>query len=162
MWSTLTVGKFTAPLLQHLSPRFTDGVVGITFALQYTIVASLAGWGGSLADAHERSSSSWGQGRSKVIVFGLGLGTLAFLGHGLPGCMDKAFHARNSTMILWWHISMRVIYAVGMGISMPSLDGLCLAHLDCIEGASSADFGKERMFGAIFWGVGSLVSSFDG
>uniref|UniRef100_A0A7S2PIT9 Major facilitator superfamily associated domain-containing protein n=1 Tax=Skeletonema marinoi TaxID=267567 RepID=A0A7S2PIT9_9STRA len=40
----------------------------------------------------------------------------------------------------------------------PCLDGLALAHLDCIDGASQADFGKERMYGAVFWGVGSLCA----
>jgi hypothetical protein len=38
------------------------------------------------------------------------------------------------------------------------MDGLALAHLDCIDNASQSDFGSERMFGAAFWGVGSLCA----
>jgi len=40
----------------------------------------------------------------------------------------------------------------------PCLDGLTLAHLDCIEGASAIEFGKERMYGALWWGLGSLAA----
>mmetsp|Transcript_44660 Transcript_44660/g.95051 ORF Transcript_44660/g.95051 Transcript_44660/m.95051 type:complete len:562 (-) Transcript_44660:580-2265(-) len=154
VWNTLTVGKFTAPLLQLLSSRFSDSVIGFTFALQYGVVACLAGWGGALADAQERKSSLWGWGRLKVLTFALSLGTLAFLGHFVPEFLQGVF-PNNSTVVLIWHISMRCVYAISFGIVAPCLDGLALAHLDCI-GSSSADFGKERMFGALFWGLGNL------
>ena len=160
LWSTLTCGKFTAPLLQKLSPRFTDSMIGMTLALQYAIVAMLAGWGGSLADAQERISPRWGLGRVKVLGFALTLGTIAFLGHGLPEYTYNDYNnfIPNGTAILVWHISMRCIYAVSMGIVAPCMDGLALAHLDCIDGASASDFGIERMYGALFWGVGSLAA----
>jgi len=157
VWSTLTCGKFTAPLLQQLSPRFSESMIGMTFALQYAIVACLAGWGGSLSDTQERTSSSWGWGRLKVLSLALSLGTLAFLGHGLPEWLNTVF-PKDGTMVLVWHISMRCIYAVSLGIVAPCLDGLALAHLDCIEGASTIDFGKERMYGAMWWGLGSLAA----
>lgn len=190
VWNTLTVGKFTAPLLQQLSPKFTDSMIGFTFALQYGIVACLAGWGGSMSDTQERivSSSSksksksksplstscwgwsncWGWGRVKVLLFAIALGTCAFLGHALPSYMEgysvvvSSFSFPNnnnnndtSTMVLLWHISMRCIYAISFGIIAPTLDGLALAHLKCI-GANSTDFGKERMYGALLWGLGTL------
>lgn len=157
IWNTLTLGKFTAPLLQKLSPRFSDSMIGITFALQYAIVACLAGWGGAFADAQERKCSTWGLGRLKVLSWALALGTLAFLGHGVPEYMNDQF-PDSSTVVMVWHIAMRCIFAVSMGVMAPCLDGLALAHLDCMDGSSTADFGKERMYGAICWGLGSLVA----
>ncbi|KAL7539223.1 hypothetical protein ACHAXR_009962, partial [Thalassiosira sp. AJA248-18] len=157
VWSTLTCGKFTAPLLQQLSSRFSDSMIGTTFALQYLIVACLAGWGGALADAQERASSSWGWGRLEVLALALSLGTFAFLGHGMPEYMNGNF-PKNGTVTLIWHIAMRCIYAVSLGVVAPCLDGLALAHLDCVPGASTSDFGKERMYGALWWGVGSLTA----
>ena len=59
---------------------------------------------------------------------------------------------------LAWQIGMRCLYALSLAIMAPCLDGLALAHLDCIENASQADFGKERMYGAAFWGMGSLCA----
>lgn len=157
VWNAVACGKFTAPFLQHLSPRFSDGVVGATFALQYAVMASLAGWGGSLADARERASSSWGRGRVQVLACALSAGSLALLGHGVPEYARIAF-PNNSTAVLSWHIAMRCVYGASMGVMVPCLDGLTLAHLGTIEGASSTEFGTERMYGALWWGVGSLAA----
>eukprot|EP00581_Thalassiosira_minuscula_P012110 CAMPEP_0183712744 /NCGR_PEP_ID=MMETSP0737-20130205/7809_1 /TAXON_ID=385413 /ORGANISM="Thalassiosira miniscula, Strain CCMP1093" /LENGTH=445 /DNA_ID=CAMNT_0025941423 /DNA_START=563 /DNA_END=1900 /DNA_ORIENTATION=+ len=120
-------------------------------------MASLAGWGGSLADSQERASPSWGSGRLKVLALALALGSVAFLGHGMPEFAGDIF-PMNDTVVLMWHISMRCIYAVSLGIVAPCLDGITLAHLDCIEGSSTTEFGKERMYGAFFWGLGSLAA----
>ncbi|KAL7554565.1 hypothetical protein ACHAWF_019033 [Thalassiosira exigua] len=157
VWSTASCGKFTAPLLQTLSPRFSDSMVGMTFALQYAIVASMAGWAGFAADAQEKKYSSWGCGRLIVLTFGIFIGTLAFLGHGVPEHFSNIFPS-GSTVILVWQIAMRCFYAVAFGLAAPCLDGLALAHLECAEGTSTIDFGKERMYGAIWWGLGSLAA----
>lgn len=127
----------------------------MTFALQYAIVACLAGWGGSLADAEERKSPSWGHGRLKVLGSFLTLGTAAFLGHGIPQYMNGAF---PGDLELIWHVLMRAIYAVSMGVVAPTTDGIALAHLDAADGSSTSDFGKERCIGALSWGLGSLVA----
>lgn len=157
LWATLSIGKFTAPLLQELSPDFTEGVIGMTFALQYAIVACLAGWGGSYSDAQERKADSWGMGRLKVLSLFLTLGSLTFLGHCVPEYLKEKF-PRGGGFLLLWHIAIRCIYGVSFGVTASCLDGLTLAHLACIEGASSVEFGVERMYGAIFWGVGSLAA----
>ena len=148
----------TAQLLEQLSPRFSESVIGFTFLLQHAIVACVAGFGGSLADAQERKYCSWGWGRLKVLVLAMSLGTLAFFGHCLPGCVSGIFPNNNSALLLAWHIIMRLIYAVSFGVMAPCLDGLSLAHLDCMKGASTSDFGKERIYGALWWSVGSLAS----
>eukprot|EP00804_Cyclotella_cryptica_P011150 CCRYP_021219-RA/>CCRYP_021219-RA protein AED:0.31 eAED:0.36 QI:0/0/0/1/1/1/2/0/391 len=167
VWNTVTCGKFIAPLLQHLSPNFSESVIGETLAIQYLIVACLAGWGGSLADTAERRFSRWGRGRLLVLAGSVLLGTIAFLGHSLPelvagkcemlGTKYDPEHA-HWDFVLAWHVLMRFVYAVGMAICAPAIDGLALAHLDIMEGATQADFGKERMYGALFWGLGSLAN----
>jgi hypothetical protein len=198
-WNTVTCGKFIAPFLEDLSPElFTDGVVGMTLAVQYAIVAIFAGWGGRLADVEERKclqkyiessqqqqhsssdihqnsnnfdngvGSCWGVGRLKVLSFSILLGTCAILGHAVPSLYTQYYTTtttNNQQQVvaqfpyeLAWQVSMRCIYALSLAIMAPCMDGLALAHLDCIEGASQADFGKERMYGAAFWGLGSLCA----
>ncbi|KAL7451852.1 hypothetical protein ACHAWC_003628 [Mediolabrus comicus] len=168
-WNTITVGKFIAPFLQDVSPiLFTDSVVGMTLATQYSIVAIFAGWGGRLGDLYEsnnRKSNNnccWGLGRIKVLAFSVFLGSCAILGHALPSLYTRYYHNNMHTMQpvteLAWHVMMRCIYALSLAIMAPCMDGLALAHLDCIDNASQSDFGSERMFGAAFWGVGSLCA----
>ena len=173
---------------------FTDGVVGMTLAVQYAIVAVFAGYGGRLSDLEERkyqlsrqqpsggihnrnnSNSNggggcWGVGRLKVLSFSILLGTCAILGHAVPSLYTQYYQTTTTynpthhypqqvqfPYTLAWHVTMRCIYALSLAIMAPCLDGLALAHLDCIDGASQADFGKERMYGAAFWGIGSLCA----
>lgn len=148
VWNTVTCGKFIAPLLQELSPKFTDSVIGVTLSFQYGIVATLAGFGGSLADSIERRSSKWGHGRLLVLASSIMLGTLAFIGHALPGYLE--YHEEASSIhfgkyswdnVLLWHVLMRFAYAVSMSICAPALDGLTLAHLEIIKDGAQSEFG---------------------
>jgi len=172
-WNSITGGKFIAPLLAQMSPNYKESVIGITLSIQYAIVACLAGWGGSLADTEEKQSTVWGMGRLKVMSWGVLLGTFAFLGHDLPQYIqwndllnnddDNEYDEDISADFQWkfefsWHVSMRCLWAVSFALTAPAMDGLSLAHLECIDGATRMDFGQERMYGAVFWGVGSLVA----
>ncbi|KAL7465385.1 hypothetical protein ACHAXS_005709 [Conticribra weissflogii] len=172
-WNAITGGKFIAPLLEQMSPNYKESVIGITLSLQYALVACLAGWGGSLADTEEKQSRVWGLGRLKVMSWGILLGTFAFLGHDLPQYIqwddllsnddDNQYDKDISDDFQWkfefsWHVSMRCLWAVSFALTAPAMDGLSLAHLECIDGATRMDFGQERMYGAVFWGVGSLVA----
>ncbi|KAL7492377.1 hypothetical protein ACHAWT_003901 [Skeletonema menzelii] len=215
-WNTVTCGKFIAPFLEDLSPSlFTDGVVGMTLAVQYAIVAIFAGYAGRWSDVEEgrcvrryqqqqqlavvrkqrqqqqqqpsavhandsddnsnniSSGGCWGLGRLKVLSFSILLGTCAILGHAVPSIYSQyysthepqqstqQYQAQQQVQFpheLAWQVAMRCIYALSLAIMAPCLDGLALAHLDCIDVASQADFGKERMYGAVFWGLGSLCA----
>lgn len=170
VWGAVTTGKFVALFLRQLSPAFSDSMIGLTLSAQYAITACLAGWGGSLADASERKSARWGSGRVKVLRFAVLLGTLSFLGHEFPQFVNFGYQNISQKDIeseanfpwdfeLVWHVFMRSLMAVSLAISAPSMDGLSLAHLECIKGSSQSDFGIERMYGAIFWGLGSLTVS---
>ena len=166
-WNAVTGGKFICSLLEYLSPNFSEGVIGLTLSIQYVVVALLAGWGGRLADVEEKQSSFWGWGRLKVMCWGILIGTLAFVGHGLPNLLKYGIILPNtdddSIMFPWhlelgWHIAMRILWAVAFVLTAPAMDGLALAHLSAIDGASQQDFGIERMYGAIWWGGGSLIA----
>ena len=151
-WNAITGGKFIAPLLEQISPKFTDSVIGMTLSIQYAIVACLAGWGGRLADMEEKQASAFGQGRLKVMCWGVLLGTFGFLGHNLPQYVrlgDILIPSDTNTEELreqkiddssqWkleflWHIAMRILWAVSFALTAPAVDGLALAHLDCVEG----------------------------
>lgn len=115
----------------------------------------------------------WGVGRLKVLSFSILLGTCAILGHAVPSLYAQYYTttANNNNPTtqaeseavqfpyeLAWQLAMRSVYALSLAIMAPCVDGLALAHLDCIDGASQADFGKERMYGAAFWGMGSLCA----
>jgi MFS family permease len=86
-WNAVTGGKFISTLLEYLSPNFSEGIIGLTLSIQYVIVALLAGWGGRLADMEEKQSTFWGWGRLKVMCWGILIGTIAFVGHGLPNLL---------------------------------------------------------------------------
>jgi MFS family permease len=176
-WNAITGGKFISTFLQNISPNFSEGVIGLTLSIQYAVVAILAGWGGRLADMEEKQSSIWGWGRLKVMCWGILIGTLAFLGHSLPQLLrlgDVILHSGETeertideiddnlifpwNLELAWHIAMRILWAVAFVLTAPAMDGLALAHLAAIDGASQQDFGVERMFGAVWWGGGSLIA----
>ena len=161
-WNAITGGKFISTFLEDLSPNFSEGVIGMTLSIQYAVVALLAGIGGRLADSEEKQSPFWGWGRLKVMCWGILIGTLAFVGHGLPNMLKYGFDEDNNKfpwhLELCWHIAMRILWAVAFVLTAPAMDGLALAHLEAIDDASQLDFGKERMYGAIWWGGGSLVA----
>jgi hypothetical protein len=105
------------------------------------------------------AGSKWGHGRLYVLSIFMGLGTLAFLGHDIPTYHQNIFgNVIHPKLVLIWHISMRIIYAISLGVVAPTLDGLALAHLDCADNTSTVNFGNERLYGAISWGLGSFVA----
>ncbi|KAL7546168.1 hypothetical protein ACHAWF_012096, partial [Thalassiosira exigua] len=135
---------------------------------------AIGGWGREedKEDARTRIDDSMGRGRLKVTSAGLIIGTMAFVAHELPQCLswDNGILPIDSTnnqqsdgisdwnFKLFWHIFMRMLWAASFALTAPSIDGLALDHLDCIEDASQIDFGIERMYGAVWWGVGSLIA----
>ena len=43
-------------------------------------------------------------------------------------------------------------------LTVPAMDGHAFVHLSAIDGSSQQDFGVERMYGAVWWGGGSLIA----
>uniref|UniRef100_A0A7S2KQ61 Major facilitator superfamily associated domain-containing protein n=1 Tax=Leptocylindrus danicus TaxID=163516 RepID=A0A7S2KQ61_9STRA len=59
-------------------------------------------------------------------------------------------------MAVKWYFFLRVLYASGISLINPILDGITLAHLQS-EGSSKSDFGKERLHGAIWWAIANII-----
>ena len=61
------------------------------------------------------------------------------------------------TVILAYHLILRALFAVGSIACIPVLDGLTLAQLER-EGRDKQEYGKERAYGAISWGIAHILS----
>jgi len=90
-------------------------------------------------------------GRVLVLGFGVLLSSIAFLLQFLV--VQDTY---NTQIILLLLLFLRCIYAVGVGMTVPVLDGLTLVYLNDHDGCSREQFGKESLFGVIWWAVGSV------
>ena len=150
-----------APFLQDQA-GLSEGLVGTALASQWLIMAFTGSMGGTLADRLENSYP--GAGRATVIQVGVAMGTLCYLAHGLHLAFRPDSTAFSIFQSFTWHLVMRLIFATSNALTAPVLDGLTIAYLEqqenhpSGEGMGKADFGKERLFGAISWAVGNLIS----
>ena len=131
---------------------------------------------GSLADSYEATKGGKNSGRLLVMSTGLLISTVAVLLHSLGSIYlhwgtsyyyEKA--QQNNTEInsdldeidnsqpiiiplplLVYHLILRALFALGTAACMPVLDGLTLSAL---ESEGRENYGKERLFGAISWGI---------
>ena len=55
-----------------------------------------------------------------------------------------------------YHLFLRAIYAIGKAGITPVLDGLTLAQLER-EGRDKQEYGKERVYGAVSWGIAHIL-----
>eukprot|EP00586_Coscinodiscus_wailesii_P006944 CAMPEP_0172491788 /NCGR_PEP_ID=MMETSP1066-20121228/22655_1 /TAXON_ID=671091 /ORGANISM="Coscinodiscus wailesii, Strain CCMP2513" /LENGTH=437 /DNA_ID=CAMNT_0013261003 /DNA_START=104 /DNA_END=1413 /DNA_ORIENTATION=- len=167
-WLASCGGRFTAPFLENQA-RFTDAQTGMALAAQMACCSLVAPLGGALADARERSDGER-HGRVGVMILGVVLGTVSFLGHGVvryyylgDGSKSSSLSGSgggSSWVMIVWHFGLRLFYAVALGLIMPVLDGLTLAYLKKVEawgGGENADYGSERLHGAIWWAVANII-----
>ncbi|KAL7529597.1 hypothetical protein ACHAXR_003045 [Thalassiosira sp. AJA248-18] len=59
-------------------------------------------------------------------------------------------------VVMAYHLCLRAIFAVGTSACMPVLDGLTLAQLE-LEGRDKQEYGKERVYGAVSWGIAHIL-----
>ena len=180
---SLSGGRFTATFLEH-ELRFSENYM-ISAAISMQLLASSLSkpWLGGLADSWEASSSKGGgkNGRLRVISLGLLLSTIAILMHGIGalylktissgeksdtennsldiGNMDNPGQASIPLPLLAYHLILRILFSLGTSSIMPALDGLTLVQLER-EGVDKQNYGKERMFGALSWGIAHIVFGF--
>ena len=140
-WLSWTGGRFTAPFLQK-EVDFSETQVGVALAIQNLLMSLMATPSGHLADRWQRKRD---HGRIHVLQLGMLLSTCAFLGHWLPGRIlpDMGFP---------YHLFLRVLYAIGIAMVMPVVDGITLAHFEA-NGMDRSLYGRERLFGAVSWMV---------
>ena len=95
---------------------------------------------------------------------GVVVGTMGYLGHGI-----HHFWLSAITESFAFHLTMRLLFAVANALTAPVLDGLTIAYLEQQEtlygdgddssgGMGKADFGKERLYGAISWAMGNVMA----
>lgn len=148
VWISLCGGRFLAPQLRDVG--FSDSQIGLCLALQTVIQSACSSASGVLADAQERKQP--GRGRAHVLVAGILVGSAAFLLEGLHHIWPSfVFVSRVS-----WHVTLRCFYAGATSIVFPVLDGLTLDYLEH-HGNGKTDFGKERLYGAIWWAITNLI-----
>jgi len=154
VWMVFTGGRFSAPFLQNVA-HFNDTLVGLAMALQFSSSSTMGTMGGAMADKMERRYPR--RGRVCVMIFGILLSTAAIIGHGITETVHviAPFSHQIKTFS---HMSMRVLYSIGLACVMPALDGLAIAYLEEEENTgSSSDYGKERLYGAIGWAFASVI-----
>jgi hypothetical protein len=174
---SLSGGRFTATFLEH-QLKFTENwMISATIAVQLMASSLCKPWLGGLADSWEASSSEGGKyngGRLRIMSLGLLISTVATLLHGL-GSLYASAHwsegtdARNAGDIarddsrqnlplplFAYHLILRILFVLGTGGCGLALDGLTLAQLER-EGTDKNHFGKERLYGAISWGISHVA-----
>ena len=159
LWISIVGGRFLAPFLEH-EAGLTTTEIGTLFALPkiaYVMVSSISG---NWADQMELQYP--GRGRSLVMVSGVITGGIVFLFHGASRVLDNDTESVESTHFsttLAWHGMLRVLFGASNALVFPAMDGICLDFLKCDSESSTQDYGKERLYGAISWGVANLLLS---
>ena len=150
-----------APFLQQ-ETDLSDGFIGTILSLQWLVMTFAGSLGGTIADHVERQYP--GKGRPWVMQVGVLVGTMGYLGHGI-----HHFWLSAITESFAFHLTMRLLFAVANALTAPVLDGLTIAYLEQQEtlygdgddssgGMGKADFGKERLYGAISWAMGNVMA----
>ncbi|CAB9497821.1 expressed unknown protein [Seminavis robusta] len=146
VYVSLTGGRFLSVLLQDAG--LSDSQIGLCFASSTVVQSLCSSFSGSFADDYERRHP--GLGRSRVLLCGILMSGALFLLQGLH-------HVTTIPVVstVTWHVVLRVLYAASTSFVWPVLDGITLDYLN--EHSDKADFGKERLHGAIWWAITNLI-----
>jgi len=183
VYFSLSGGRFTATFLEH-ELQFTENwMVSCAMAIQLLTASLCSSWLGGVADSWEESRGGKNRGRLLIMSLGLTLSTIATLLH-IPGSLfwvnngsggiqswqnnplldmnvdggtDMADSQQSIPLpLLAYHLFLRAIYAIGKAGITPVLDGLTLAQLER-EGRDKQEYGKERVYGAVSWGIAHIL-----
>jgi hypothetical protein len=165
---SLSGGRFTATFLEH-QLKFTDNwMISAAMAVQLLASSLCKPWLGGMADSWEASSVASGvnnAGRLRIMSLGLLMSTVAMLSHGLGSLFFREhwnegtdeFRPPHLTPTLFaYHLILRIFFVLGTGACSLALDGLTLAQLER-QGTDKNHYGKERMYGALSWGISHVV-----
>ena len=177
---SLSGGRFTATFLEH-QLKFTDNwMISAAMTVQLFASSLCKPWLGGLADSWEASSEGGKNngGRLRIMSLGLLMSTVAMLSHGIgilfaPAHWSERTDAKSHELnagdiptddsrphlplpLFLYHLILRTIFALGTGACGLALDGLTLAQLQR-EGTDKNHYGKERLYGALSWGVSHVA-----
>jgi len=136
-------------------------MISTVFALQLLTSSLTGSYFGGLADSWDASSSKGKNvGRLQLMSYGLLFSTVAILLHSLGGLYPKSDDDESlPTPLLAYHLILRVFYSLGTKAISPALDGLTLVQLE-EEGVDKQNYGKERLYGAVSWGITHIIIGF--
>ena len=159
IYFSLSGGRFTATFLEHELHMSQNWMISSAMAVQILTTSTCSSWLGSLADEFEKKTGS--NGRLKVMAAGLLLSTVATLLHILGRFYWIPLESDNiqnqvPMPLFMYHLFLRAVFALGFTACAPVLDGLTLARLED-EGRDSAEYGKERLYGAVSWGIANML-----
>ena len=169
-WLSVAGGRFLAVLLEDQLEWKAGQVGSVLAAAQGMGLLTTALWSGTTADKLEDVYP--GYGRASMVVAGVLLGTMALWGHALV-----------PLQWFWVHVFLRLIFASASAMIFPAMDGMCLDYLttgttttaataatthpttSSSEGGNNINqtkrnshgYGKERLWGAISWGITNMV-----
>jgi len=125
----------------------SESWIGFALAIQYGILGILAPLYGVWADALEAKRPHYG--RSKVLIVGVLFGGLAFGLHSL----DRWISIQDPR---FFHVGVQILYAICFASLFPVVDGMAVDYCQKYYG-DSTDYGKERLYGAVSWGLTNLI-----
>jgi hypothetical protein len=156
-WMTLSGGRFLAPFLEHEAHMTDPTNIGFTLALQYAIMSVTSPLFGILADRTEQRYPQYG--RAYWLMGGVMVGCAVFCLHGLSSVLDMTIGMSSScsfTDSFGFHLMIQSLYALCLSLEFPVIDGMTLSYLQ-MTGGNTNEYGLERLFGAVSWGLTSLV-----
>lgn len=147
-----------APYLRRSLPDSSS--IGTILACQMVITSLLGGSGGKLADEWERKNPF--HGRLNVMRVGIFLGMFLSVLEGVGNrviARSKVFDMDifGGSILFWWNLLLRSGYAISVVLTGPVIDGLVLSHLKNEGNHSTEGYGKERLHGAIWWGISNII-----
>ena len=128
-------------------------MIGLALALQILVGSIGSSYFGMLADRCDDGRHC--HGRLWIMIGGLALSVFSMLMHLLANVFvdtENSESSEISTGILVYHLLLRCINAIGLSATYPVSNGLTLARLKR-DGRDANEYGKERLYGAISWGV---------
>jgi len=151
-------GRFSATFLEHELQLKDNWMISTAFALQLLTSSLTGSYFGGLADSWDASSSKGKNiGRLQLMSYGLLFSTAAILLHSLGGLYPKNDDDDSLPIpLLIYHLILRIFYSLGTKAISPALDGLTLVQLE-EEGVDKQNYGKERLYGAISWGITHII-----
>ncbi|KAL7536466.1 hypothetical protein ACHAWF_005473, partial [Thalassiosira exigua] len=165
---SLSGGRFAATFLEHELLFTEEWMVSGAMAVQLLSSSLCSSRLGGVADSLDASKGGRNKGRLLVMSLGLLLSTVSILLH-LPGSLfhpnkgSKEDTRQNETEIdsiplplLGYHLLLRALFSIGTTGCYVVLDGLTLAQLER-EGRDKEEYGKERLYGAVSWGIAHIL-----
>jgi Na+/melibiose symporter-like transporter len=148
VWLSVTGGRFMATFLEQ-EASLSPVAIGSLFAIQDATSVIASSFAGVFADWMEQRYPK--RGRRWVVAMGSCFGSACFCLHGC----NRIFPSARFFTSFPWYMILRILYSISTCLVSPVVDGMCLDFLK--RHATTEEYGKERLFGAISWAITHLM-----